>query len=525
MGRLRRVSGRLMAAFAVPLVVFCVVGAFAYRNTGTLEETNGFVAHTYEVLAALDEISSTLKDAETGQRGYLITGEDRYLEPYTAAEAAIEGRIQALAELTADNPAQQERISRLRPLITAKLTELKQTIDLRRAQGFQAALAVVLTDQGKAVMDEIRAVMGELADAESSLLAVRARTTADTADSSRLAILTGVGLALLLVVLLAWIVARSILRPLSALTERLSEIADGDGDLTSRVDESRRDEFGALGAAFNRFVAKLAGTVRQIGDQATTLASASEQLSAATHQISGSASQTSQQAALVATATETMSTALSTVAAGAEEMGVSIREIASNASEASRVVAEAVQVAESATSAVNELGESSAEISNVVKLITAIAEQTNLLALNATIEAARAGESGKGFAVVASEVKDLAQETARATEDIGRRVQSIQNNADSTSRAIGRMSEIVIQVNDYQTTIASAVEEQTATTSEMARNVTDASSSTRDISGNVASVASAAEDTNNSIAQSQQSVNELAGMSAALHGVVSQFKY
>ncbi|GAA0954187.1 methyl-accepting chemotaxis protein [Virgisporangium aurantiacum] len=525
MGLLRRVSGRLVAAFAVPLVVLCVVGALAYRNTGTLEETTGSVSHTYQVLSALDVITSTLKDAETGQRGYLITGEDRYLEPYTAALAAIEGRIQAVADLTADNPAQQERIATLRPLVTAKFTELKQTIDLRRTQGFQAAQAVVLTDQGKAVMDQIRAVLTELADAESGLLAVRAKTTDDTADSSRAAILFGVGLALLLVIVLASALARSILRPLSALTTRLREIADGEGDLTGRVDESRRDEFGALGVAFNRFVAKVAATVRQIGDQATTLASASEELSAATKQVSGSASQTSEQASRVASATETMSTALSTVAAGAEEMGASIREIASNASEASRVVAEAVQVADSASSAVNELGESSTEISNVIKLITAIAEQTNLLALNATIEAARAGESGKGFAVVASEVKDLAQETARATEDISRRVQSIQSNANSTTRAISRMSEIVMQVNDYQTTIASAVEEQTATTSEMARNVTDASTSTRDISSSLTGVASSAADTTSAIAHSEQSVNELAGMSAALHGLVNQFKY
>src|SRR5687768_5006942 len=115
MAWLRRVSGRMIAAFTVPLIVFCVVGAFAYRNAGTLEETTGSVAHTYQVLSALDAITSTLKDAETGQRGYLITGEDRYLEPYTAAVAAIDGRIQTVADLTADNPAQQERIARLRP--------------------------------------------------------------------------------------------------------------------------------------------------------------------------------------------------------------------------------------------------------------------------------------------------------------------------------------------------------------------------------------------------------------------------
>jgi methyl-accepting chemotaxis protein len=522
---LHRVNTRLLAAFAVPLVVLSVVGTFAYRNTGTLERNSDLVAHTYKVMGAVEEIAGALKDAETGQRGYLITGEDRYLEPYRTASAALAAKIQAVATLTSDNPAQQERISKLRPLVDAKLAELQETVDLRRTQGFAAALAVVLTDQGKTVMDQIRAVLTELTEAESSLLAVRAASTADAADSSRTAVLLGTAIAALLVLLLAWAISRSILRPLTALTTRLSEIADGEGDLTRRVDEGRRDEFGTLGAAFNRFVSKLSGTVSRIGEQANTLAAASEELSAATRQISDSAAQTSTRADRVSAATETMSGALGTVAAGAEEMGASIREIAANAAEASRVVGEAVQVATSATATVNELGESSTQISDVIKLITAIAEQTNLLALNATIEAARAGEAGKGFAVVASEVKDLAQETARATEDIGKQVERIQRNADATSRAIGRMSEIVEQVNDYQTTIASAVEEQTATTAEMARNVTDASSNTREIAGNLADVASAASTTTSAIGDSQQSVAELAAMSATLHGLVGQFKY
>jgi methyl-accepting chemotaxis protein len=522
---LNRVTTRLVAAFAIPLVVLCVVGALAYRNTGTLETNSGQVVHTYQVLQGLEEITGSLKNAETGQRGYLITGKDAYLAPFTDAAASVDGLIDDVAGLTADNAAQQKRIAALRPLVKAKFEELNETIELRRTEGFAAAREVVLTDQGKAVMDDIRGLLTEMADAESALLATRAASTEETADASRAAVIAGVGAAVLLVLVLAWLLSRSILRPLSALTGRLAEIADGEGDLTQRVDESRRDEFGVLGATFNRFVAKLAGIIGQIGEQANALAGASEELSAGTRQIAGSAQQTSREVGTVADSTDVMSTALTTVAAGAEEMGASIREIATNTSDASQAGVEAVRVAEEASRTVQALGQSSAEISNVVKFITAIAEQTNLLALNATIEAARAGESGKGFAVVASEVKELAQETARATEDISRRVNDIQVSASATSEAISRVTEIVARVNDYQTTIASAVEEQTATTSEMSRNVTEASSSSREISASLSTVSTAASETSTAIVSSEQAVSDLARMSSTLHGLVGQFKY
>lgn len=522
---MHRVTTRLVAAFAVPLVVLCIVGALAYRNTGTLQANSDQVVHTYQVLEGLEQITGALKDAETGQRGYLITGGDAYLAPFTAASEAVTGLIDQVADLTADNPTQQERVAKLRPLVQAKFDELNETVELRRTNGFTAARDVVLTNKGKAVMDQIRAVLTEMGEAESSLLAVRAASTAQSATSSRTAILAGVLVAAVLVVLLALLLARSILRPLSGLTGRLAEIADGEGDLTQRVDESRRDEFGILGATFNRFLAKLAGIIAQIGDQANSLAAASEELSTGTRQIAGSAEQTSREVGGVVGSTESMSSALSTVAAGAEEMGASIREIASSASDASQAGVEAVRVAEEASRTVTALGQSSAEITGVVNLITAIAEQTNLLALNATIEAARAGESGKGFAVVASEVKELAQETARATEDISNRVQGIQSSASATSEAITRMTEIVARVNDYQTTIASAVEEQTATTSEMARNVTEASSNSQAAAVSLSTVSTAVSETSTSIISSEQAVSELARMSATLHSLVGQFKY
>jgi methyl-accepting chemotaxis protein len=204
MAWLHRVSTRLFAAFAVPLLVLCVVGALAYRNTNTLEDTAGQVSHTYRVLTGLNAITGLLKDAETGQRGYLITGSDNYLDPYERASAEIDGAIGAVGSLTSDNAAQQERIATLRPLVDAKLAELQETIDLRRAEGFAAAQTVVLTDKGKAVMDQIRAVLDEMAQEEASLLTVRAELTADTASTSRAAILGGVGIAALLVLILAF---------------------------------------------------------------------------------------------------------------------------------------------------------------------------------------------------------------------------------------------------------------------------------------------------------------------------------
>jgi len=159
----------------------------------------------------------------------------------------------------------------------------------------------------------------------------------------------------------------------------------------------------------------------------------------------------------------------------------------------------------------------------VVKVITSIAEQTNLLALNATIEAARAGEAGKGFAVVASEVKDLAQETARATGDISRRIEAIQTDSEAAVAAIARISEIIEEVNSYQTTIASAVEEQTATTSQMSRNVSEAATGSGSIAGNIEHVASAAQSSSTGIVEAQRAAAELAQLSGELSTLVSRF--
>jgi methyl-accepting chemotaxis protein len=204
-------------------------------------------------------------------------------------------------------------------------------------------------------------------------------------------------------------------------------------------------------------------------------------------------------------------------------MESAIREISQNASEASRVASQAVDVAENTTKTVGKLGDSSQEIATVIKLINGIAEQTNLLALNATIEAARAGEAGKGFAVVASEVKELAQETARATEDISKRVEAIQADTAGAVDAISQISTVIGEINDFQATIAAAVEEQTATTNEMNRNVAEAASGTQGIAAAISGLAAGTQETNQRVADAQRAAGELARMSGELQDAVSRF--
>ena len=206
-------------------------------------------------------------------------------------------------------------------------------------------------------------------------------------------------------------------------------------------------------------------------------------------------------------------------------MSAYIRDISRSAQEAAVVADDAVRIVASTNDTLNQLGTSSAEIGNVIKVITGIAEQTNLLALNATIEAARAGEAGKGFAVVANEVKELAQETAKATEDIARRVEAIQGDTTDAVKAIKEISTIVAQISDRQTTIASAVEEQTATTNEMSRSVQEAADGTGQIAGNITGVSAAADSTTQALTQTRTAVDELSRMAADLRSTVGRFSY
>ncbi|MCU7724969.1 methyl-accepting chemotaxis protein [Actinoplanes sp. KI2] len=333
---------------------------------------------------------------------------------------------------------------------------------------------------------------------------------------------TALVVALLAAVTLSIVTTRSVVRPLRTVVRALRGLAAG--DLTVHAEVPGNDELAELGNALNNTTAALRETVGALSGHAEHISTASTDLTETAVQIATMAEETSTQAGEVARSAQHVSANVHTVSVGSAQVDSSIEEISSNAAEAAAVVVEAVAAAETTTATVTRLGASSTEIGAVVNAITMIAEQTNLLALNATIEAARAGEAGKGFAVVASEVKDLAQETARATHDITERVQVIQGDTAGAVAAIEEITTIIRRISGYQELITAAVARQSSTTAEMGRNVAAASTASEQISATIADVAAAAHTTAEGVNRSQSAAGELATMAAELRTLVAAFK-
>jgi methyl-accepting chemotaxis protein len=466
--------------------------------------------------------------------------------PYDALLASVTTDPQRLAE-TADDLAERratltEGITENRQLLAAISTPaMTKAFDgiagplkaydeaARVVEDALKAGTRISAEQVAAVEDAEEAFDGPLDEltaqinANVSHAAQQATDRSERARRNLLLLLVGAAIVVPLAGGLIW---RAINRTLNQ-TNRIVDVVDAAaaGDLTGEVTVTGTDPIGRMGTGLARLLADLRVSVGRIGGTAQRLTASADGLLALSGQMSATATTTSNRASKASDAARQVSGNVDEVSRGSLEMASAIEEIAASAARASTVATSAVTVAENTNAIVAKLDTSSGEITDVVRVISGIAAQTNLLALNATIEAARAGEAGKGFAVVANEVKELAQETATATADITHRIEAIQSDARSAVAAINDIRTIIDQINEIQATIASAVEQQSASTNAISRHVREAATSSTEIAQGVSQVAEAATETSQGASDTRRAAEELSDLASELQRLVAGFRY
>jgi len=401
------VGTKIGTGYSLALIILVILGLVSYRNTTGLIEAAKMETHTYQVLQNLERVLSTLKDAETGQRGYIITGSDRYLDPYRTGASDVNQTIKNLRALTEDNPNQQRRLDALGPLIAVKLAELKETIDLRKGKGFDAAVKVVRTDNGKKAMDDIRKVITEMGDEERMLLEQRNSEMKTSSNTTISVIVYGIPLAFVLLVLAGLWITRTITWQLRASIAQLSTSS-----------------------------AEILATTTQVASGAAETAASVSETTATVEEVKQTAQVASQKARNV-----------SDSAQKASQVSQSGRKSVEEAMQGMQRIQEQM---ESIAESIVRLSEQSQSIGEIIATVNDLAEQSNLLAVNAAIEAAKAGEQGKGFAVVAQEVKSLAEQSKQATAQVRTILGDIQK-ATSTAVLATEQGSKAVQAGVKQT--------------------------------------------------------------------------
>jgi methyl-accepting chemotaxis protein len=527
------IGKKLGLAFGTILFLMLVSAVASNFRANEISRTqDGMVQLRVPTVELVKDLQRDLNQTQNKGRQAVLAGteaarRDAAKELHGIAWKAVDKDVNALVQLASGWKIEENR-SRLAAIKEQlpKLRQVQEDAIAMAASGDRDALAKggdEFTDKATVINDGIGKSLGEMAVSNEELLKKNSEEMS-AANSSMLWTMWGTVLAALAFGgFIAVYLSRKISTAASSALVQAEAIAAG--DLTGKeVKVTSTDELGDLITAMNKMQGSLVKMIVAVAENAQQVANASEEFSAVSQQITTNSEETTAQANVVSNATDQVNRNLQTVATGAEEMSSTIADIAKNATESARISGEAVKTAETTNATVSKLGVSSAEIGQVIKVITSIAQQTNLLALNATIEAARAGEAGKGFAVVANEVKELAKQTAKATEDISQKIAAIQSDTKGAVDAIATIGAVINQISDISSTIATAVEEQSATTNEMSRNVTEAAKGSTEITQNIAGVSQAAQGTSSSAHESMKAAQQLAQMSTQLRGLVEQFK-
>jgi len=524
---------KLGLGFGVILALMILSAVLTYSKGTTINETqNHMMTVRVPTMNVLTSLQRELNQTQSKGRQIILAGADPSRREsaqklFDSTWDTIGKYVSQLDEFAVRWSLQvnRDRLTEIKsqlPLLReAQETAMKHATDSEHDAIVKAGSE--FADKATPATEAIKKSLGEVIDSNTTLLHDETEQMNGQNRSLNLTMALTTFAALGIGIFVAIFLSRGISGATQSVLIQAEAIAAG--DLTrDDLKVQSQDELGDLTTAINKMSGSLKRMILAITENAMQVASASEELNSTSQQITANSAETSAQADVVSKAAQAVSQNLQTVATGAEEMGASIKEIAKNATEAAKIATSAVKVAEDTTVTVSKLGDSSTEIGQVIKVITSIAQQTNLLALNATIEAARAGEAGKGFAVVANEVKELAKETAKATEDISRKIEAIQGDTKAAVDAIASISGVIHQINDISSTIATAVEEQNATTNEMSRNVSEAATGSGEITSNISGVAEAAQGTTHGATDTQKASQQLVETSTQLRRLVEQFK-